>query len=657
MAQTNPRILLIDDEIDCLDQLKSSLSSKEEHWIIELSNNPRQSLEAIQSSPPTVLVCDYRMPQMDGCELLSLVEKEHPSVHRFIMADKRDQELLATGIGSSFHFLPKPCSPKLLRSEIQRCIAIENWLGKDQINRIMDKMGDLPSLPSMYQKVVNALNSTDASIENVGQEISTDMAISGKILQIVNSSYFGFEETVSDISQAVTVLGIETVKNLVLAIQVFDQDESSEQKSLTDQLWRHSMSVATIAKDITRHETGNSRNAEEAYTAGLFHDIGKLMMQRAIPDVYQAAREHAEKKRLPFWKAENEIIGCNHAETGAYLLGRWGLPISVVECAACHHEPVNSFGAAFSPLASVHAANALVWENHTGGNVHPDSTRDKRFFAELKKENQWSVWRQIANGKEIEEESSPTSPNASETFQNQEQPVISNESLPPVQTLETAMEPEISDNTTISVPPISNRTQSSFADWSANEKEPNNSRSKIVFAAFCVAACVAFALFLFRNNDDSRDLIHEIANWEEGTFDTATVILNSVEYDDEKGPNEAIVPQALIQNPDTDTNELKTVPADSVAANSAEDSANLDYEEFDTITVEELIAESIEATVDLFPKIQLTGIFYNRQIPAVSVNGKILRVGDDVSGARIVDIRKQDVVIQYDEEKRTFALE
>ena len=146
--------------------------------------------------------------------------------------------------------------------EIQRCLSIEAWLGKSQIKNIVVTLGELPSFPSLYIKIVDTLKDDDVSIEKVGKAISNDITISVKILKIVHSSFFGSDETISDITQAVSVLGIETVKNLVLAIKVFSGTQEGEQKIQTDQLWHHSMSVAVGAKNLMMYETGTSKLAE-----------------------------------------------------------------------------------------------------------------------------------------------------------------------------------------------------------------------------------------------------------------------------------------------------------------------------------------------------------------------------------------------------------
>ena len=243
------------------------------------------------------------MPQINREDLLRQVEAKHPFIHRFIIADRAEMEVLEDGIGSVFHFLPKPCPGNRLIQEIQRCLAIENWLGKAQFKSVVGMLGELPSLPNLYLKIVDALNSDDFSVELIGKEIAKNLIISTKILKIVNSSYFGFEETISDINQAVSVLGIDTIKNLVLAIQVFGDNREGEIGKATDRFWGHSMTVAQGFKAIMHIETRSAVLAEGAYTRALFNDIGKLLMLRAAPEDFKVAKEKAQEISVNDWES------------------------------------------------------------------------------------------------------------------------------------------------------------------------------------------------------------------------------------------------------------------------------------------------------------------------------------------------------------------
>ncbi len=597
MTHNDTRILLIDDEINALDHLRTALSSHSSNWTIEVSNNPQQALASIQSNPPSIVICDYRMPQMNGAELLREAERHHPFIHRFITADREELEILEDGIGSAFHYLPKPCPSERLVTEIQRCLAIEKWLGKDQIKQIVGSLGELPSLPSLYQKISAALDDPNSSIDDVGEVIATDITISAKILQIVNSSYFGFDETVSNITEAVGILGIGTVKNLVLAIQIFDGDSDKQQKAKTDKLWRHSMNVATSSKKIMLYETSAPGIAEGAYTAGLFHDIGKLIIQRAAPEAYTDALVAAQNKGIHPWQAESEILGCNHAEAGAYLLARWGLPVGVVESAALHHDPVNSSGSSFSALAAVFAANALCGDKDSPKDFeNSDSPYNHPFIASIGKRQQWNAWDNIISGDE-----------------------------------EVALAAEIAAPHPTRFDSPTDHSQLQIGNRPAKPEDPPKSNRKWIATGIGAAASIAFAAFLALNSSsDYSDKVY--ADWESGSFESNPNVAQDFEYDREKSSFEPISAEALI--------------AESVLT------------EFEPITADELVAEAkIEPVAEVkFPKLNVTRIYHDLPIPTADVNSRLVRIGDRVSGADVIEINPENVVVQFEGEIKSYSL-
>ncbi len=630
------RILFIDDEIDCLDQIKASLARKADQWTLEFSNNPEQALESIKSNPPAIVICDYHMPQMEGTELLKAVEEAESTTQRFIMADGDEKELLNEGIGSTFHFLPKPCPADTLIGEIQRTLALDTWLGNEKIKSIVAKLDEFPSLPPMYLKVINALNSSNASAENVGQAVSGDLAISAKLLQVVNSSYYGIEEKVSDIVQAVSILGLETVKNLVLAIQVFGKlGRTSDQQALADQLWHHSMSVATAAKRIAQYEKQDQHSAEEAYTAGLFHDVGKLVLINAVPEEFDKARAKAREENRPLWETENEVIGCNHAEVGAYLLGRWGLPVMIVESAALHHEPINSFGSSFSTLAAVHSANALVWERHPGEEPHPDAKIDEGFLEEIGHINSVDAWKEVVAGKLTEKPA--RDPQKESASGSPDEATSGNDSHKNEQAAENPT--------------------------SKSNKGP--SAVKVMLIGTAIAACLALTAWLFIENIPETTAKEEYADAAQVEENKEAQQTASITQPEKKSP---LVENKQESEPQTKPASAKTIieEANKVAkenSNSIDEIANTSASQKEEVSkIETTMAkpkEEIKVAAkpkDTFPTIRLTGIFYNPMNPAASVNGRIRRVGDRISGAQIIEIDSKYVTIRYRGEDRKYKL-
>jgi putative nucleotidyltransferase with HDIG domain len=202
------------------------------------------------------------------------------------------------------------------------------------------------------------LASPNASAESVADLIRKDMSLTAKILQLVNSAFFGVAHTVEDVRDAVQILGFSTVRTLSLSIYVFSRFDPATMPGFPmDRMWNHSMATGLLARRIAAREWGNLGIVEAAFTGGILHDIGKLVLAYSLPEMFQRSVDLAQERGMALWRAENEVIGGNHAEVGAYLLGLWGLPATIVESVAWHHHPHMREPQEFSPLTAVHMAN------------------------------------------------------------------------------------------------------------------------------------------------------------------------------------------------------------------------------------------------------------------------------------------------------------
>ncbi len=601
------RILLIDKEATTFDDFKEKLSSVGDQWDLETCTDPKKVLKLIKAKQPEIVVCSHRPSVIDGAKLLKSIATKLPHIERFILAEETEKDALDAEIGSSFHFLPSPCPANTLQLELQRVVNLNNWLGKDKIKEIVGSVRDFPSLPPVYMKVVNAVNSPNASVESIAEIIMADIAVTAKILQTVNSSFFGLEEKVSDIAQAVSILGIESVKNIVLAVQAFEKIEDPDQQALVDQLWRHSMSVAIAAKRITKHETNSEKKAEEAYTAGLFHDIGKLVLLKSSPEDCGKARELAAEEKISQWEAEEKIFGCNHAEVGAYLLGRWGLPVNIIESAALHHKPSESFNSEFTILTAIHVGNAIVRGRGKSENPHPDAAPDEEYLAEIGRVGSWEDWENISVGKIPANKQSPDS-------NSQSKPSAS------VQSADTGT-----------------------AVVSSSGGSSSQKNNLIILTA--IAATIAIGIGMIFSGSDEEPVSESVANasddWEAGSFYTSVEEAAPVEVDDLETPvseeTEVAFEESAIEEGEANV---------AIVDSSSVDDPSLQSEET-------VLADSEEETpevVSKLPKIRLTGIFYNESNPLASINGKLLRPGDIVDGAKILSIEKQFVTVSFNGE-------
>jgi HD-like signal output (HDOD) protein len=237
----------------------------------------------------------------------------------------------------------------------------------------------------------------------VGEAVAKDPALTARLLQTVNSAFFGLTHRVADPTEAVTILGVETAKSVLLCVQVFTHFEGIQAGNLSaESLWKHSLSVAGLCKQITLAETGDRARADEAFTAGLLHDVGKLLLACNLPQDYDLVLETARQSQSPLCQVERQTFGATHEEVGAYVLGLWGLPIPVLEAVGFHHRPQERAGDSFALLTAVHVANSIVHFLHPDGSTLLPATVDLDYLDKLGLQSRQSTWLELAEGKPVE---------------------------------------------------------------------------------------------------------------------------------------------------------------------------------------------------------------------------------------------------------------
>jgi HD-like signal output (HDOD) protein len=230
------------------------------------------------------------------------------------------------------------------------------------IRRIIGGISSLPSLPDIYAELTAEIASEDMSLAHVGEIVSRDLALSAKILQLVNSAFFGLPRHTESVAQAVSFLGAEVVRSLALSTSVFQAFEGDVDRFQFKHLWNHSVAVGAVAAAIARAEGEPKATAEDALQAGMLHDVGRLILAAGLPNRYHETIDRADADSQPIWQVERTVFGCDHARIGGYLLGLWGLPDSIVEAVVYHHDPLASHvrSQGFSALLAVNVANRLV---------------------------------------------------------------------------------------------------------------------------------------------------------------------------------------------------------------------------------------------------------------------------------------------------------
>ncbi len=353
--QNKRRILFVDDEPMVLNGLQRSLRKMRAEWEMHFTASSMEALDILDGATFDVIVSDLRMPGMDGAQLLAEVKQRHPQVVRIILSGQVEQETTFKSVQLAHQSLSKPCDADILKHTLNKLFGLRNLLEDESIKRIVSQTETLPSLPAIYIEVINELHAPDPSVKKIGDIIATDLAMMAKILQVVNSAFFGLVRKISNPKEAVMLLGTETIKALVLSVKIFSE---FNQKKFTwfnfDDLFNHSMSVSMFAQTISKEERLDQYLINNALMAGMFHDLGKLILVTNFQEPYQKILIEARQNKRSLWELENDMFGTSHAEIGAYLMGLWGLDYPVIEAIAFHHCPGKSLANSTGLLTAVH---------------------------------------------------------------------------------------------------------------------------------------------------------------------------------------------------------------------------------------------------------------------------------------------------------------
>ncbi len=228
----------------------------------------------------------------------------------------------------------------------------------EYLDQLVGKVGDLPTLPAIVLRVMQMIEDPLCSSADLARVIMADPAMAARILKLANSAYYGFRQQISSVPQAIGLLGFATLKNALLSAAVFDLFRLSVTTGFDmPALWKHSVATATVAKLVAKRV--RFPHAEKAWTAGLLHDVGKIVIARFLPRSLASVTELVAREQLAIHDAEKQVLGLPHPAFGGWVLGRWGLPVSLVEAVEFHHHPTRS-QFAFDLAAIVYLGNILA---------------------------------------------------------------------------------------------------------------------------------------------------------------------------------------------------------------------------------------------------------------------------------------------------------
>jgi len=227
-----------------------------------------------------------------------------------------------------------------------------------KIDRIINSIGELSTLPTIYMKLSHLLSVPNASIKMISNIISEDPAIAAMVLKIVNSAAYGFYNKIGDLQHAVVILGLNEIKNLVLATSIYKVVKEFKASSAFDmqEFWKHSIGCAILARVLA--ETAYLKNPENVFTGGLLHDIGKLIHAAYLREDFNRVLVNVVETGSQMSESEKNILGFDHTQTGSALAEKWNLPRETVNMIA-HHHLSHMSDTLTREIAAVHIGNTL----------------------------------------------------------------------------------------------------------------------------------------------------------------------------------------------------------------------------------------------------------------------------------------------------------
>jgi len=357
------RILFVDDESNVLEGIRRMLRADRERWDMQFVLSGEAALKACETEKIDVVISDMRMPGMDGATLLGHMRDRFPSTARIVLSGYSEAALAARVVPMAHRFLTKPCVSSELQKAIEGVCALQEILGTPAIQKVIGSVSELPSLSGTYTCLMTAVKDPNTSISKVADIIGRDVAMSAKVLHLANSAFFGLAQTVTNVHDAATYLGMATIKNLALVSEAFRAfvPDPRIPKSVCESMQAHAYRTTAIAA-VLPVDRGIR---DVTVLAALLHDIGVLFLASAMPSEFCAILADAKENGCRTFEAEEKMLGTSHAEIGAYLLGLWGIPNLSVEAIAHHHHPTRIPHSGINSTVAVYVADLLAHELET----------------------------------------------------------------------------------------------------------------------------------------------------------------------------------------------------------------------------------------------------------------------------------------------------
>ncbi|MCC9601698.1 HDOD domain-containing protein [Stieleria sp. JC731] len=366
------RILLVDDEPQVLRGITRMIRAEQDDWDIRTATSGTEALELLDVSAFNVIVSDMSMPVMDGAELLDIVERRSPATMRIILSGQADRESILRAVKPVHQYLAKPCDPNILISTIRGIESYQSAITSPEVLEAAGNYHDFWTPPSIREAIEKELAAEPSSTKSLANAISHDPILTGKVLQLANSSIFGPKTPIVSMEQSLSLIGVDMLQTMVTPIPAPSQTPAFD-TAATAEIFEHGISVAKTARQIAESESDDQKLIDTVFSAALLQDIGKIILSHSFPKRYQSILDQAASDGTPSCEAEQLEFGASHPQLGAYLLELWGLPKELSETVANHHDAECCQEA--GQVSQIVFAARFITEQKTNSQANPETSQ------------------------------------------------------------------------------------------------------------------------------------------------------------------------------------------------------------------------------------------------------------------------------------------
>jgi HD-like signal output (HDOD) protein len=350
------QILIVGDDAQRLDALGELL--RDGRWNISVVQGCSRVFAELERGTADILVADVETLAADALTFLESITARWPSISRIVISANPEcgAQAFQTPAPAAHQYISRNAAATELPEAIERCLGLQALLANPGLQSLIGGIRQLPPRPRIFTRLQVMLTHKNVTPKKICAVIEADAAITAKVLQVANCALFHGDHRVTNIEQAVIRLGFLGVRNLVMFTEVLAGWSRMVGSNLDlDGMQAHVQQVARVTAALT----AGSPCRDEAVLAAFLHDIGYWVLVQERPAELNRAAALAVTADIAVHEAERRVLGTCHAEIGAYLLGLWGMPNTLVEAIAFHHTPERTGVRRFNSLSALAVALAL----------------------------------------------------------------------------------------------------------------------------------------------------------------------------------------------------------------------------------------------------------------------------------------------------------